>query len=176
MKGSSIWVEIEKCLGCKTCEIECAMAHCEVRDIVEAVRRELRPGRRVNVTPVTYGTSVPIQCRHCEDAPCVAVCPSGAMTKLGPDMAVVLDSDKCIGCKSCIIVCPFGAVTVGPDGRTVMKCDLCAALAADGGGPSCVAACPTKALHFGEIEEVAKEARRRAARQMLEAMAAEGEG
>ncbi len=175
MKGSSIWVEVEKCLSCKTCEIECAMAHCEVSDIVEAVKQALRPAHRVTVTPVSPEAAVPIQCRHCEDAPCVAVCPSGALAKPGPDQAVTLDADKCIGCKSCVIVCPFGAVTVGPDGRTIVKCDLCAARAEKGQPPACVAGCPTKALHFGEVDDVAKAARRKAARQLLEAMLAEGD-
>jgi carbon-monoxide dehydrogenase iron sulfur subunit len=173
MKGSSIWVEIEKCLGCKTCEIECAMAHCEISDIVEAVTQALQPAHRVNVTPVSMEVAVPIQCRHCEDAPCVAVCPSRALTKLGPDQAVVLDSDKCIGCKSCVIVCPFGAITVGPDGRTIVKCDLCAARLAVGQQPACVAGCPTRALHFGEVDEMAKGTRKKAARQLIEAMLAE---
>jgi carbon-monoxide dehydrogenase iron sulfur subunit len=179
MKGSSIWVEIDKCLACKTCEVECAMAHCEVDDIVEAIAVGLRPERRVSVTPVSYEVAVPIQCRHCEDAPCVAVCPSGALTKLGPDQAVVLDGEKCIGCKSCVIVCPFGAVVVGTDGRTIVKCDLCAARLEQGQSPACVSGCPTGALHFGEVDEIAREARKKAARQLLEAMlaeVAEGEG
>ncbi len=176
MKGSLIWVEIDKCLGCKTCEVECAMAHCEVGDIVEAVTRTLQPAHRVSVTPVSYEIAVPIQCRHCEDAPCVVVCPSGALTKLGPEQAVVLDAAKCIGCKSCVIVCPFGAVTVGPDGRTIVKCDLCAARAAEGQKPACVSGCPTHALHFGEMDDLARETRKKAARQLLEAMLAGTEG
>lgn len=175
MKGSAIWVEFEKCLACKTCEIECALAHCEVSEIREAVKQGLRPAHRVSVVSVGTEAAMPIQCRHCEDAPCVLVCPSGALSKAGPDQAVLLDYEKCIGCKSCVIVCPFGAVTVGPDGRTVVKCDLCIARLQQGQQPACVSACPTKALHFGEIDEYAKEARKRAARQMLEALLAGGE-
>lgn len=176
MRGSmAIWVEVEKCLACKTCELQCALAHCEVNDLIEAVKQGLQPAHRVSVMAVGGEVAVPIQCRHCEDAPCVAVCPSGALSKSNPYQVTLLDYDKCIGCKSCVIVCPFGAITVGPDGRTVVKCDLCISRLQQGQQPACVSGCPTKALHFGELDDLAREARKRAARQLLEAMLAEGE-
>lgn len=173
MKGSVIWVEADKCLACKACEVECALAHCAAESLLEAVANDLRPSTRVDVVDVGERASLPVQCRHCEDAPCVLVCPSGALEKLGPEMAVVLHQDKCVGCKSCVLVCPFGAITVAADGRAMVKCDLCAERAGAEGQPACVAACPTRALHFGTPNEVAKEARRRSARQYLEAILAE---
>ena len=107
---------------------------------------------------------MPIQCRHCEDAPCAQVCPVAAITQTKGN--IIIDESGCIGCKTCLMACPFGAIEFVPvykDGQVVIqnlqvetedglmekemivasKCDLCTGHAA---GPACVIACPEKAL------------------------------
>jgi len=160
-----IYVDPEKCMGCHTCEIACAVAHSGSKELLKAIHEEPRPRPRVVVEAVG-GAAVPLQCRHCEDAPCVAICPTGAMAKLdgGP---VVVREELCIGCKACMLVCPFGAVTMRPEGKAVHKCDLCIERLEAGEEPACASACPTGALRFGPVEEVVREARRKAAERFL---------
>ncbi|MCX7597372.1 MAG: 4Fe-4S binding protein [Armatimonadetes bacterium] len=171
MANRALWVEPDKCLGCKTCELECALAHCEAGDLVEALQLALRPASRIKVVAVGANEALPIHCRQCERPRCVAVCPVGALTKAGPGEAVLLDADKCTGCLECVKACPFEAMMVTPDGTKAVKCDLCPARLAEGLEPACVASCPTEALHFGELGEVAREAARRAM-QLLRAVKA----
>ena len=102
---------------------------------------------------------MPLQCRHCEDAPCVQVCPTGAICRLNPESPVLVDQGKCIGCEFCVQVCPFGVIRVASDGKVIVKCDLCVSRLAQGLEPACVASCPVRALAFEEIREDA--ARRR---------------
>lgn len=147
-----------RCLACRTCEIACAMAHAPVEDLAEALAQgAARP--RIYVESAG-GLAVPLQCRHCEDAPCVQVCPSAALKRLGPDAPVLVEQEKCIGCEYCVQVCPFGVVRLTPERKAVIKCDLCEKRLAAGLQPACVAACPTKALVFEEVQEGAR--RRRA--------------
>jgi len=164
MRGM-IYVDPERCMGCHTCEMACAVAHSESKDLFKAIYEEPRSKPRVVVEAVGR-TSVPLQCRHCEDAPCVAVCPTRAMAKL-EDGPVVVREELCIGCKACILVCPFGAVAMGPGGKVAHKCDLCIERLEAGEEPACASSCPTGALRFVPAEEVAREARRRAAERFL---------
>ena len=152
----------KRCLGCKSCEIACAMAHTEAETLVEAIRLESPPQSRLHVEPGgEFG--IPLQCRHCEDAPCIAVCPTEATTRTGPDQPVLLDTERCIGCKACLFVCPFGVITMSHDGKAAVKCDLCAERTAAGQPPACVAACPIGALRFVEVDEELKRRRREVA-------------
>lgn len=169
MSSRALWVEPEKCLACKTCELECALAHCEMASLLEAVKAASRLPRRIKIVAISDGAGVPILCRQCERPRCVAVCPTGALTKAGPGEVVLLDADKCTGCFECVKACPFEAMMVTPDGTKAVKCDLCPARRAEGLEPACVASCPTKALHFSELDEAAREAMRRVMRLLREA-------
>lgn len=161
-----IVTDIEKCLGCKTCELACAMAHCKSVIIEDAIDEEPKPQRRVTVESVEE-FAVPMQCMHCEDAPCVEICPSDALSKDKKTEQVTLEQDKCIGCKCCLVVCPFGVIVPAFDGKVVVKCDLCMARMKEGKGPACVESCPTGALRFVEAEELTKEKRVEAASKSL---------
>ncbi len=133
-----------RCIGCRACEIACAAAHME-EDMAQAMALGLPFAPRLCLIRES-GVTAPIQCRQCEDAPCAAVCPTGAVTSDG--RAVVVAPERCIGCKACLAACPVGAMQVGRlpgHGGHVLahKCDLCATAAA---APACVAVCPAQAL------------------------------
>ncbi|HIE09151.1 MAG TPA: hypothetical protein EYP65_04810, partial [Armatimonadetes bacterium] len=151
MKGT-IFVEAERCMACKSCELACAVAHSNSKELLGALDEEPRPLPRVEVMEAR-GLTVPIQCRHCEDAPCVAVCPTGAMRKTEVGGPVVVEVSLCNGCRACILVCPYGVPQLNPKEKTILKCDLCLERLKAGKIPACVEACPTGALQFRELEE-----------------------
>jgi carbon-monoxide dehydrogenase iron sulfur subunit len=149
-----------KCLACRTCEFACALAHAENEDLAKALLAGAQP--RVYVEAAGQ-LAVPLQCRHCEDAPCLQVCPTGAIQRLNAESPVLVDQGKCIGCDYCVQVCPFGVIHLAADRKAIVKCDLCAARLAQGLAPACVAACPVGALAFEEIKEDAARRRRQTA-------------
>jgi carbon-monoxide dehydrogenase iron sulfur subunit len=164
----AIVVNIEKCLACKSCEIACALVHSKSKVLEEAVAESPRPQRMVTVEPADE-FSVPLQCRHCEDAPCITVCPTEAIYRHTANDPVLIDRDKCIGCKFCLMVCPFGVIELSRDGKAVVKCDLCIEQTKAGEEPICVASCPTGALQFCELTELLAKRRHAAAKQALAA-------
>jgi electron transport protein HydN len=145
------------CIGCRTCMIACVVAH-EGKRIFEIDPDGYDFHPKLKVVK-TWLVSVPVQCKHCENPACQAVCQVGAIGRV--DGRVVVDRAKCIGCKSCVEACPFGAVhmaplgfAVNPDGtrRAVAnKCDLCLGVE---GGPACKRVCPTGALRLVERQDV----------------------
>ena len=159
-------MDADRCVGCLSCELACAVAHSISKTLTGALIE--KPRSRVHVEAVG-DRPVPMQCRQCEDAPCVSVCPSGALSRSGPEQPVLFEAARCIGCKMCIQVCPFGSLELGPDGKGVLKCDLCIERLEKGETPACVAACPTRALRFEPVRETAQSKRRRAAEQQLAA-------
>lgn len=163
-----LFVEVSRCMGCRSCEIACAVAHSASKDLFEALGEEPRPTSRVKVEAAEE-SAVPLQCRHCEDAPCVAICTTKALEKLGPNLPVLIKEERCIGCKFCIMVCPFGVIGLRADGKVALKCDLCIERLEVGEDPACVAACPTKALRFLPPNEVAAIKRRVTAAAMKDA-------
>ena len=137
-----VFVKEEWCLGCHLCEYNCAFANSGL-DLMEKLKgKRIYPRIRIEVEKdVTYAVS----CRHCKDPICVKSCISGAMHL--ENGAVCIDREKCVGCLTCVLVCPFGAVAEGENG-TVQKCELC--LKNSCGEPACVAGCPNRAIVFEE--------------------------
>jgi len=134
----------EYCVGCRLCEINCVVAHSQSKDIIWAFKNEEArplPGILVEeMKPVSFG----LQCRHCDDAPCVKSCITGAMHK-DERGAVVCDTEKCVGCWTCIMACPYGAIKRNESNtKVISKCDLCPDLAQ----PACVTNCPNEALIY----------------------------
>lgn len=131
------------CIGCHLCEYNCAFANSGESDMVKALKNKpVFP--RITVeenNKITYAVS----CRHCDDPICVKSCISGALSKA--DGVIKIDKDKCIGCLTCILVCPYGAVSQGKDG-IAQKCELC--LENSCGEPACVKGCPNRALVYEE--------------------------
>ena len=170
IESAFILADPEHCLGCRTCELACAAAHTEASTVIGAVLTGERLQPRNSVIQVD-SVRLPTQCRQCEDAPCVRICPTGAVYRTETYTAV--DQRLCIGCRLCMMVCPFGAIHVstatvaGRDKRAAFKCDLCADRP---DGPACVEACPTNALSLRYPREVIQDAARTTSRQFLEAL------
>jgi carbon-monoxide dehydrogenase iron sulfur subunit len=156
-----IVTDLKKCLGCHSCELACAISRSVSKNLFGAIREDPQPATRVRVLKV--GTQpVPLQCQQCEDAPCAAVCPSAALCRPGTDQPVLFTRELCIGCSSCVLVCPFGAIRRA-DGGVMAKCSLCWDRLAVGKQPACVEACPTKARQLVDANVMAEEKLRRTA-------------
>ncbi|HDR2893707.1 4Fe-4S binding protein [Enterobacter soli] len=135
-----IVADSEKCIGCRTCEVACVVSHQDTQDCAAVTAVAFSSRIRV-IKGGAFTTAV--ACHQCEDAPCANVCPTQAIRSEAGVWRV--EQSRCIGCKSCMVACPFGAmqVAVVAEHAQALKCDLCAHRA---DGPACVAACPTHAL------------------------------
>ena len=124
----------DKCTGCENCVLACSFAH----------EKDFRPAAtRIHVFIwEREGISVPMMCQQCGDAPCISVCPTGAMHRLGSDGVVDWDVKKCILCRMCTQACPFGNAVYDSRTNSILKCDECE------GDPACVRMCPNNALEF----------------------------
>ena len=159
MRGIIV-VKADRCVGCLSCELACALEHSESADLTGAVRESPRARSRISVLKGEQ-LAVPMQCRQCEDAPCMVICPVKALYREdGVSGPVLLNEETCIGCKMCVLACPFGLVDVDVERKKAVKCDQCAERVQGGQLPACVAACPTEALEFKALDEVVSEKRR----------------
>ena len=145
-----------KCTGCKTCELQCSIAHSRSKELLSALFETPPSLPRISVAWAP-AVNVPVKCAHCETAPCLLGCPVGAIRRDPAADAVLVDDRRCIGCFSCILVCPYGAIRLSHDRKRVHKCDGCVERLAEGREPACASSCPTRALAYREIEELAKE-------------------
>lgn len=115
------------CTGCLECELVCSISKTGIANPSNA---------RIKVTKSTGGDiCLPIMCRQCDPAPCGQICPTGAISRESTTEAIVISHERCIGCKMCMIACPFGAIALDSSSNKVMKCDLC------DGDPQCVKFC-----------------------------------
>lgn len=140
--GKMLMIYPERCTGCHNCELACSFFH-------DGQFRPHVSRMRVHSWEME-GFSVPMTCEQCEDAPCVAVCPTHALINDAAKNRVSWEEGKCIGCRMCTLACPFGAVVYDVSRRRILKCDLC------DGTPECVTFCPTKALEYVDESEAAK--------------------
>lgn len=169
--NSFVVADPNRCIGCRTCEVACVVAHSDV-NIFTCESNDIEFNPRLSVVK-TANISAPIQCRHCEDAPCANVCPNGSI--VNKDGVIFIDKNTCIGCKTCVVACPFGAidlVDIYEDGNKITqkglkiekdnrlffkdrmvanKCDLCIGRE---GGPACMEVCPTDAFRIVKPQEI----------------------
>jgi anaerobic carbon-monoxide dehydrogenase iron sulfur subunit len=138
--AKALYIDYQKCTGCRLCELVCAVSHDGISN----------PARsRIKVMKwEEEGLYIPMSCQQCQDAPCMNVCPVKAIYKDLELERIAVDYDKCIGCRSCVAVCPFGAMNFNVHDRKVFKCDVC------DGDPQCVRFCEEKAVDYVDPDEV----------------------
>ncbi len=151
-----IFVRPELCMGCRSCEIGCAVQHSKDKTLFSAVLQSPPPSPRLFVESAE-DVKMPVICRHCEEAPCLNGCISGCLYRDEKGF-VRRKKERCIGCWSCMMLCPFGVITRDKEKGIAVKCDRCHKLDL----PACVNACPTGALQLVDLDEVPKEIRGRA--------------
>ena len=145
----TVYVKEAVCIGCGLCEVYCRAEHSRSKDPIKAFKRETpHPLPRMHVER-NMEISFPIQCRHCAEPLCVYSCLTGAMHKEPTSDKVTVDMKRCIGCWTCIVACPYGALSRDLNSGTVIKCDLCPGREI----PVCVTNCPNEALTLGADEK-----------------------
>ena len=163
-------VDLERCVGCQTCVIACKVENGTPRNIHWMKVLEKQEEHEYSSAKRTFA---PVRCNHCEDAPCLTACPTGAIVRR-PDGIVWINQDVCVGTTACITACPYGAISRwdGGDGYykgkltryeeaklskfkrgTTQKCDFCYHRIDEGRPPACVESCPTQTLNYGDLED-----------------------
>lgn len=159
-KQLGFFIDQNYCTGCKACQIACK----DKNDLpIGVIWRRVAEyaggavtqfGEVYQTTTFTYYTS--ISCNHCADPICVRVCPTTAMHK-GEDGIVSVNESMCVGCKYCAWACPYGAPQFDSARGVMTKCNFCEDYLAEGLDPACVAACPSRALSYGELSDLQAE-------------------
>jgi Fe-S-cluster-containing dehydrogenase component/formate-dependent nitrite reductase membrane component NrfD len=145
-------IDLRKCIGCHACTIACKSEH----DIPVGVNRCWVKTVEKGTFPQTQRLFFPVLCNQCEDAPCMNICPTGALFKRR-DGIVDLNGDSCIGCRACMAACPYDQLFIDPNTRTAEKCNFCANRVENKLEPACVSVCPTECRIFGDLEDPTSE-------------------
>lgn len=152
------YIDQSQCTGCKTCVMACKdkndlEAGRMYRHVYESTGGSFAPSGHAYTNNVyTYWTS--ISCNHCAEPRCVENCPTGAMHKRKEDGVVLVDTEKCVGCRYCVWSCPYEAPQYNEQEGKMSKCDFCIDLIEKGEDPACVAACPYGVIEYGPIDEL----------------------
>jgi Fe-S-cluster-containing dehydrogenase component/formate-dependent nitrite reductase membrane component NrfD len=158
----------DSCIGCHACTVACKSEH----DVPLGVNRTWVKYIETGAFPNTGRSFSVMRCNHCDDAPCMAICPTSALFRA--DNGVVdFDDDRCIGCKSCMNACPYDAIYINPDTNTAHKCNFCNHRVEVGLEPACVVVCPTKAIVTGDLDDPDSEISRIVARDQVAVRAPE---
>ncbi|MFC1924735.1 4Fe-4S dicluster domain-containing protein [Chloroflexota bacterium] len=174
----TVIVNPERCMGCHQCELACLVEHSQSQNLVQALSESPRPHGFIMATPgISMNSAFPSKCRHCDPAPCMAVCPTSAIGRDADMGMVLINGNKCISCGMCAMVCPFDVITFHPSfaarkgSPVAVKCDHCINRQKDGREPACVEICKSGALEFGDINDLVKKARTRVGRSVSTASA-----
>jgi anaerobic dimethyl sulfoxide reductase subunit B (iron-sulfur subunit) len=157
-KQLGFYFDASACTGCKACQVACQdknnlPADSLWRRVFTYGGGSWIPDGATLVPNDVFSYSVSTACMHCQDPICMKVCPTAAITKRD-DGVVLIDPTKCIGCRYCAWACPYGAPVFNSQAGVMTKCTFCQDLLAQGQAPACVAACPMRALEFGELSEL----------------------
>ena len=168
MKQLGFSFDISRCSGCMSCLVACLDEN-DLPDDSPSYRHvtSMEKGRFPSAAISFFSLS----CLHCGDAPCMMVCPTGAIFKRERDGIVDVNQDICIGCHSCAVACPFGAPQF-PDGVRMSKCHFCIDRVEHDLEPACVRVCPAGALDYGPMERLAEQKADRASHAFLESASA----
>lgn len=156
-KQLGFFIEIEKCAGCKTCVVGCKSEN--NTPVTESFKKATNwrwvVERDVGTFPNPKRVFVTMACFHCAQPACIAACPvEAAIIKREDDGIVLIDQDKCVGCRRCEFACPYGAPQMNFETEKVEKCTFCVHRLEAGLNPACVDTCVGRALHFGDMEEI----------------------
>jgi formate dehydrogenase iron-sulfur subunit len=175
-KSKGVLVDLTRCIGCRGCQVACKSWNDRPTGKTDLSGNFTNPKELNSSTytrilfteqdtanePQPVWSFVKSQCMHCKDPACVSACPVGAFkkTEAGP---VTYDFDRCIGCRYCMVACPFSVPKYEWQSLLpwVRKCTFCSDRIAEGMTPACVKACPTNVMVFGSLDEVTKEAEKR---------------
>nr|WP_303646012.1 4Fe-4S dicluster domain-containing protein [Candidatus Solincola tengchongensis] len=168
-----VMVRPERCIGCKHCEVACAVEHSAARELAAALGETPVSVPRIRVEVGMSYLTFPNRCRHCDPAPCLQVCPTNALVRDERTGLVAQEYARCIRCTACAMACPFGVIQfkpvlqTGPERVVNAKCDGCLDRRARGEVPACAEACKTGALVFGEVNELIRSDRKSFTLRML---------
>ena len=141
-------IDLKRCYGCYSCVMACKQANCTPPGVFWS--RVLRG--EMGAFPNSVRQALPVLCMQCEEPDCMKVCPTGA-TYQTDDGIVRVDKDKCIGCKYCMMACPYDARFVNEEKKAVDKCTFCVHRLDAGLPPACVETCIGHARHYGDIND-----------------------
>ena len=145
-------IDLRKCIGCHACTIACKAEH----QIPIGVNRCWVKTVERGTFPDTRRFFFPVLCNQCDEAPCVRICPTSALFKRR-DGIVDLNGSACIGCRACMVACPYDQLFIDPDTHTAEKCNFCANRVENQLLPACVSVCPTECRIFGDLEDASSE-------------------
>ena len=141
-------IDNRTCIGCHACTVACKSEH----DVPLGVNRTHVKYVEKGTFPNNRRIFSVHRCNHCEAAPCVDICPTTSLY-IRDDGIVDFDSDRCIGCKSCMQACPYDALYIDPETHTAAKCNFCAHRVDAGYEPACVIVCPVEAITSGDLDD-----------------------
>jgi DMSO reductase iron-sulfur subunit len=165
-KQYGLWIDLEFCVGCHACTLACKSENntpigVDYNRVIEVEEGEFRDTQKKPEVRVYF---VPMPCMHCGKPACMAACPVGAITKRREDGIVLINKNKCIGCRYCAWACPYGAPQYNAEAQVMEKCTLCAHRVSKGFLPACVTTCIARTRFFGEINELTKVIREKRAK------------
>ena len=149
----------DKCIGCKACEVACKTEWNIPKDDPEQYRTKVLYGAEAQCQEGQMSW-LPVLCNQCDNAPCVKVCPTKASYKRKEDGIVLVDPAKCMGCKTCMVACPYEARYYKEEIHSVDKCTFCQPRLEKGLKPACVESCYKGARVFGDLNDPASEVSR----------------
>jgi len=156
MSSRVLFLDLDVCTGCRACMVACSLVKEKVFSLGDA---------RIWIPKMeSICLSVPIICEQCDPAPCKTVCPTKAIARNTETGALLVDPDKCIGCKECVWACPFGAISLRKG--VAVKCDLC------DGQPECAKVCVPGAIRYVDMDRSAREKRWKSLERRIKALTA----
>ena len=150
-------VDYEKCTGCRNCEMACSVFHARASNPAKSAVRIVKSEGN--------GLNVPVVCQQCEEPACANICPVQAIARDDSTEAMVVDDEVCVGCRMCVVACPFGAIILDRDQRRAVKCDLCG-----GVEPWCVRFCEPGALTYKRPSTASLYKKRATSRRLLDVL------
>jgi anaerobic dimethyl sulfoxide reductase subunit B (iron-sulfur subunit) len=153
MEQRAFYQNMNECTGCRCCQVACK----DKNDLDVGYLFRKVTDFEGNEYPDVWSASLSMACNHCDAPVCVDNCPQGALYKEEKYGLVLQDHDLCIGCQTCVKVCPYDAPVYFPEEEKVRKCDGCIAWLENGMLPACVGACSTRCLNFGVEDDIAME-------------------